>query len=320
MQPPQLHYGSWVATSLNVFIRDEERNATEWRSCTLFQAACWLNLDGSSAAREEWTRVDEALKGTGKRMQQAKYAYLLLALVGSSLWAQDAITLGHQIHQVADQDGVYYTGPEVAAPKMVRTRLVPYPLDVPERDVQGMTVLAMVIGADGIPAHIQVLHSHGDAFDQSAIAAVQHSQFEPGRLGDKPVPVWIDVRVVFHADRSQAIPQVLITERDLAPPDESQLEDKHHKALSYTPPYPIHTVDADFADPFAKHPFVQVAVVSVLVGVDGQPKEVRIRRGLGFGLDQKAVEAVKHYRFMPATSKGKPVETRRDILVSFAKF
>ena len=30
-----------------------------------------------------------------------------------------------------------------------------------------MTVLAMVIGANGIPAHIQVLHTHGDAYDQS---------------------------------------------------------------------------------------------------------------------------------------------------------
>lgn len=253
-------------------------------------------------------------------MRTAKYTYLFLALAGTGLWAQDAVTLSRQIHQAPDQDGVYYTGPEVTAPEMVRTRVVPYPFDVPDKDIQGMTVMAMVIGANGIPAHIQILHSHGDAFDQSAIAAVEHSEFEPGRLGDKPVPVWIDVRVVFHANRSEALPQVLITERDLALPDESKLEDKHHKPLSYTPPYPIHTVDADFADPFAKHPFVQVAVVSALVGTDGLPNEVRIRRGLGFGLDEKAVEAVKHYRFMPATSKGKLVEARRDIPVNFAKF
>jgi hypothetical protein len=260
------------------------------------------------------------MKGIGIRMRQAKYAYFLLALAGTGLWAQDAVSLSRQIHQVPDQDGVYYTGPEVTAPKLVRTLVVPYPWDVPDKDVQGMTVMAMVIGADGIPAHIQVLHTHGDAFDQSAMAAVEHSKFEPGRLGDKPVPVWIDVWVVFHADRSQAVPQVLITERDLAPPDESQLEDKHHKPLSYTPPFPIHTVDADFADPFTKHPFVQVAIVEVLVSADGLPKEVHIRRGLWPGMDKKAVEAVKHYRFMPATSKGKPIEARRSILVNFVEF
>jgi hypothetical protein len=36
-----------------------------------------------------------------------------------------------------------------------------------------MTVLAMVIDFNGTPAHIQVLHQHGGAFDQASIAAVQ---------------------------------------------------------------------------------------------------------------------------------------------------
>jgi TonB family protein len=90
-------------------------------------------------------------------------------------------------------------------------------------EVQGMIVLGMVIDANGIPAHMQVLHKHGDAFDQAALAAVKDSTFEPGKLAGKAVPVWIDVRVVFHANRSQAIPEILITERDLPPPDASQL-------------------------------------------------------------------------------------------------
>lgn len=252
-------------------------------------------------------------------MGQTKNSIALLALA-SSLLAQDAPVLSRQVHQVPDQDGIYYAGPEVTAPQLVRTFSVPYPRSVAAKDLQGMTALAMVIDEKGIPQHIELLHSHGDAFDQAAIAAVKQSKFLPGRLGDKPVPVWIDVRVVFHANRSNAMPQVLIAERDLAPPDPSQLQDKHHKPLSYTPPFPIHTVDADFADPFSSHPFVQVAVVEVLVSKEGLPKEVYVRRGLGFGLDQKAAAAVMHYRFLPATNKGVPVEARRNITVSFAKF
>jgi hypothetical protein len=98
------------------------------------------------------------------------------------------------------------------------------------------------------------------------------------------------------------------------------LEDKHHNPLSYTPPFPIHTVDADFADPFTAHPYVQVAIVSVLVSEEGLPKEVRVARGLGFGLDKKAEAAVWHYRFLPATKKGRPIAERREVMVSFAKF
>jgi TonB family protein len=253
-------------------------------------------------------------------MRQAKFAFALLALSAIGVWAQDAISLVQQVHQTPDQDGVYYTGPEVTSPKMVSTVTVPYPSGAYGKDAQGMTVMAMVIGADGIPAHIQVVHSHGDSYDEASIDAVRHSTFEPGKLGGKAVPVWIDVRVVFHTDRSQAVPQVLIAERDLPPPDESKFEDKHHKPLSYTPPYAIHTVDADFVNPFVAHPITMIATVTVLVGADGLPREVRIRRGLGFGMDEKAVAAVQHYRFLPATKKGKPVEESRDIQVPFVKF
>jgi protein TonB len=83
---------------------------------------------------------------------------------------------------------------------------------------------------------------------------------------------------------------------------------------------PIHTVDADFADPFVKHPWVQEAIVAVLVGEDGLPKEVRVVRGLGFGLDKKAEATVWQYRFFPATNKGKPITARRNVMVDFAKF
>jgi TonB family protein len=243
-----------------------------------------------------------------------------LALAAFAARAQEAVSFGRQVHQAPDKDGVYYAGPEITTPRLLSTVYVTYPEGVPAKEIQGMTVLAMVIGNNGIPAHIQVLHTHGGAFDQASIAAVKQSVFEPGRLGDKPVPVWIDVRVVFRADRSQAVPQILITERDLPQPDASQFEDKHHNPLSYTAPIPIHTVDADFVDPFARNPYVQVAIVSVLVGEDGSPKEVRVSRGLGFGLDKKAEAAVWQYRFLPATRKGRPIAATRDVMVDFARF
>jgi TonB family protein len=252
------------------------------------------------------------------RLQPRKLVGALMALTAVVLWAQ--VPTRNPIDQAPDQFGVYYAGPEVAAPRLLHTALAGYPTGVLRKDVQGMTVMAMVIGADGVPAHIQVLRSHGDLFDQSALAAVQRSTFGPGKLAGKPVPVWIDVRVVFRANHSEAIPEVLITERDLPAPDAAQFEDRHNHPLLSTEPYSIHTVDADFANPFVLHPFVQVAVVTVLIGADGLPKTVQIRRGLGFGLDQKAVAAVEHYRFVPATKNGRPIAVTRDISVNFAKF
>ena len=253
-------------------------------------------------------------------MRIARCVWAIAALAALAVGAQDARAQDRPVHQTPDSDGVYYAGPEVTAPRMLRTVYVPLPEDVPAKSVQGMTVLAMTIEASGKPSHIQVLHTHGEAFDRLAIAAVEQSVFAPGRLGDKPVPVWIDVRIAFRANRNQAVPEVLITERDLPLPDPSKLVDKRQNPLPYTAPIPIHTVDADFADPFAAHPWVQVAVVSVLVGEDGLPKDVRVQRGLGFGLDGKAEAAVWHYRFYPATRKGQPIAARREIMVDFARF
>jgi TonB family protein len=252
-------------------------------------------------------------------MRQSTSISALLALAAIGSLAQVKSTPIWQVHQVPDNDGIYYAGPEVTAPRLVKTVYVPYP-NALVKETQGMTALAMVIDAEGVPQNIQIVHTHGDSFDQASIDAVRQSAFAPGMLAGKPVPVWIDVRVVFYSNRSRTTPQVLIAERDLPAPPESQFEDKRHNHLSYTPPVPIHTVDADFADPFVKHPLVTVAIVSVLVGVDGSPKDVHLERGLGFGLDQKAVAAVRHYRFLPATKRGKPVEDRCDVMVNFAKF
>jgi TonB family protein len=40
-------------------------------------------------------------------------------------------------------------------------------------------------------------------------------------------------------------------------------------------------------------------------------------RGLGFGLDTKAMEAVKHWRFDPALKEGKTVNVKISVEVDF---
>jgi hypothetical protein len=183
-----------------------------------------------------------------------------------------------------------------------------------------MTVMAMVIDAKGKPQHIELLRSHGEYFDHAAKNALLQSAFEPGKLNGKPVPVWIDVRVVYRADRSNTTPQVLIAEKDLPAPDDSTFLDKKGNLKSETPPVLIHSVDADYVDPYVKHPLVEIAKVSVLIGTNGEPKEARVTRGLAFGTDEKAHEAVMHYRFIPATKHGVLVESRTDVSVPFARF
>jgi len=57
--------------------------------------------------------------------------------------------------------------------------------------------------------------------------------------------------------------------------------------------------------------------LSLEIGTDGVPHNVRVTRGLGLGLDEKAVEAVKQWKFAPGTLNGEPVIVLAQVEVNF---
>lgn len=58
-------------------------------------------------------------------------------------------------------------------------------------------------------------------------------------------------------------------------------------------------------------------LVHLEVDTSGNPIRVRVLRGLGYGLDEKAIEAVGQYRFKPAMRNGVPVLIEMNIEVNF---
>jgi alkaline phosphatase D len=61
-------------------------------------------------------------------------------------------------------------------------------------------------------------------------------------------------------------------------------------------------------------------VLSFQVEKDGTPSHIVVERGIGYGLDEKAVEAVSHYLFKPAMRNGEPVVVPMHIEVNFQLF
>jgi len=58
-------------------------------------------------------------------------------------------------------------------------------------------------------------------------------------------------------------------------------------------------------------------LLSLIVGADGQPRDLRVRKPLGLGLDENAVTAVSHWRFEPGTKAGQPVDVEITVEVSY---
>ena len=61
-------------------------------------------------------------------------------------------------------------------------------------------------------------------------------------------------------------------------------------------------------------------LVNLVVDQNGIPTNVRVVRGVGHGLDEKAVEAVSKYRFKPSMEHGQPVPVEINIQVNFQIF
>jgi TonB family protein len=60
-----------------------------------------------------------------------------------------------------------------------------------------------------------------------------------------------------------------------------------------------------------------ICIISTIVDPEGNPQRVQVVRHLGKGLDQKAVEAVRQYRFKPGILHGKAVAVEVNIEVNF---
>jgi TonB family protein len=75
--------------------------------------------------------------------------------------------------------------------------------------------------------------------------------------------------------------------------------------------------DPEFSDEARRSKFQGTCVVSVIVDAKGNPQHAHVIQHLGMGLDEKALEAVKQYRFNPARLAGKPVPVEIDVEVIF---
>ncbi|HKN20309.1 MAG TPA: energy transducer TonB [Terracidiphilus sp.] len=83
-------------------------------------------------------------------------------------------------------------------------------------------------------------------------------------------------------------------------------------------PVPIFQPEAEFSDEARRAKYQGVCIIALIVDAQGNPQNVHVIRTLGMGLDEKAMEAVRKYKFKPALKDGKtPVPTMITVEVDF---
>ncbi len=87
-----------------------------------------------------------------------------------------------------------------------------------------------------------------------------------------------------------------------------------------TAPKVIQTSEPEYSKEAKKAKFKGIVLVNLIVDANGLPQNVHVVRGVGMGLDQKAIDAVKQYKFKPAMQDGKPVPVELNVEVNFQIF
>jgi TonB family protein len=84
-----------------------------------------------------------------------------------------------------------------------------------------------------------------------------------------------------------------------------------------TPPKVMNSIDPSSNEYAQKYGIAGMELLRTVVDANGVPREMAIARPIGFGLDEKAVEAIKNSHFRPATLNGQPVPVVVDLVVTF---
>lgn len=84
-----------------------------------------------------------------------------------------------------------------------------------------------------------------------------------------------------------------------------------------TAPVKVHTPKPQYTELARRARIQGLVIVQAVIDKQGRVVDVEVLKGLPMGLDQAAVEAVRQWRFEPATLNGKPVDVYYSLSVTF---
>ena len=79
----------------------------------------------------------------------------------------------------------------------------------------------------------------------------------------------------------------------------------------------VYKIDPEYSEQARKAKYQGTVVLSLVVQRDGSVRDIKIVQSLGLGLDEKAMEAVKQWRFRPGMKAGQAVDVAAMIEVTF---
>jgi len=244
-----------------------------------------------------------------------------LIVIFASLLSFSCVTLGQQVPSPADtpkQSNATPPQPEisdngdVALGAPIEFGRLDYPKQALATHVQGAVVLKLLVGKNGKVKNASAVIGDpllADAAVRATRKWVYGSYDVDGKATEATTTVTIHFKI---SDDGQ--PNVSAT---YPPPKSFGSSEIVKIGKGVTPPKVIFAPDPEYSEQARLDRYQAVCVLGLIVGPDGRPYDIRVKRAIGQGLDIKDVEAVRRWKFDPAMKDGKAVAVAINIEVTF---
>ena len=248
---------------------------------------------------------------------------------------------------------IYDEGPDVVAPALLPMKRTIQDANACNKGIFDEVEITLVVDANGEPRDVTVINPFGTPLERLAQRIVEQDSFKPGTLKGEAVEVRLKALVSIEGCyatkkdangnssevfRLKAQPVQTFGEKPKSESDLTQEEADKVKvaatqaylaAAAGTPglervgngvsaPIPLEPVEAEFSDEGRSKGVSGVCLIQMIVDTHGKPQNPRVVRAIGYGLDQKALEAVRKYHFKPAMKAGVPVPVMITVEVNFS--
>jgi TonB family protein len=179
-------------------------------------------------------------------------------------------------------------------PKILYREKAQYTREARDNKIEGTVVLSAVFGVDGQIGNFKVIRGLPDGLTEKAIAAANKIRFEPAMKDGRPVSVRGSLEFTFNLYQGPV----------------EQMDSSLRPTILYRE-------KAQYTQEAKDNKVEGTVVLSVVFGADGQIGDIKVIKGLPYGLTQKAIEAASKIRFEPAMKDGQPVSVRGNLEYSF---
>lgn len=185
-------------------------------------------------------------------------------------------------------------------------------------------VLEFTVGMSGSVSDIHAIHGSETAAELLT-ASLAAWTFRPATTANGPVEAIGRVRFLKgQGDEDAKLPLTPPLAQGKPPQPDHDTERGAARAMANSAdigasdPKLLHKVEAEYSEAGRAAGVQGVVVLRIVVDADGNVTAPTVITSLGWGLDEKAIEAVKQWKFTPGYKDGKPVAVPKTIEISFA--